>query len=190
MAGLVVLDAQASRVLNINPGSLGVVQLIGLNITRGHQGYVQSVRGCRRDLLIPHRPHGRLTCCPLFAGRRCLCPGWHSDLVIVHYHWQHSFSCACSRSKSPIAPMGKLLTCLPRLSLAHRSTPGGTCRRDLESSHRPDGRLTLCSLFAGRRCRSLWRHSGHHIVHHQWEYSWICVHAHVQNFPSPRWEHC
>jgi hypothetical protein len=52
MAGSVVLDAQASfasprRVLNINPGSLGVVQLIGLNITRG---YVNYVRGCRRDL--------------------------------------------------------------------------------------------------------------------------------------------
>jgi hypothetical protein len=84
--------------------------------------------------------------------------------------------CSCHRDlKIPIALMGKLLTCLPRLSLAHRSTPGGTCRRDLESSHRPDGRLTLCSLFAGRRCRSLWRHSGHHIVHHQWEYSYLCA---------------
>ena len=60
VAGSVVLDAQASsssrrRVLYINPGSLGVVQLIGLNTTRG---YVQGVRGCRRDLLIPHRPNG------------------------------------------------------------------------------------------------------------------------------------
>ena len=41
VAGSVVLDAQASsssrrRVLNINPGSLGVVQLIGLNITGGY----------------------------------------------------------------------------------------------------------------------------------------------------------
>ena len=41
VAGLVVLDAQASsssrrRVLNINPGSMGVVQLIGLNITGGY----------------------------------------------------------------------------------------------------------------------------------------------------------
>ena len=40
VAGSVVLDAQASsssrrRVLYINPGSLGVVQLIGLNITGG-----------------------------------------------------------------------------------------------------------------------------------------------------------
>jgi hypothetical protein len=51
-AGSVVLDAQASssslrRVLNISPGSSGVVQLNGLNITGG---YVQNVRGCRRDL--------------------------------------------------------------------------------------------------------------------------------------------
>ena len=45
VAGSVVLDAQASfsilssddrRVLTINPGSLGVVQVIGLNITRGY----------------------------------------------------------------------------------------------------------------------------------------------------------
>jgi hypothetical protein len=46
VAGSVVLNAQASsssqrRVLNINPGSLGVVQLIGLNITGGN---VQNVR--------------------------------------------------------------------------------------------------------------------------------------------------
>jgi hypothetical protein len=46
VAGSVVLDAQASsssrrRVLYINPGSLGVVQLIGLNITGGN---VQNVR--------------------------------------------------------------------------------------------------------------------------------------------------
>ena len=41
VAGSVVLDAQGSssnlrRVLNVNPGSLGVVQLIGLKITRGY----------------------------------------------------------------------------------------------------------------------------------------------------------
>jgi len=41
VAGSVVLDAQASsssprRVLNINPGSSGVVQVIGLNITGGY----------------------------------------------------------------------------------------------------------------------------------------------------------
>ena len=46
VTGSVVLDAQASsssprRVLYINPGSSGVVQLIGLNITGG---YTTSVR--------------------------------------------------------------------------------------------------------------------------------------------------
>ena len=64
VAGSVVLNAQASsssrrRVLNINPGSSGVVQLIGLSITGG---YTPDVR---------------------------------------------------AHSKFPIAPMGKLLTCLP-----------------------------------------------------------------------------
>jgi hypothetical protein len=98
----------------------------------------------------------------------------------------------------------KMLTCLPRLTLAQlrtlRSTAvDGTCHRDLTTSHRPDGemadllapihtcttanapvnyctggacrrdlqnfpsthgRLTFCSLFAGRRCCCcLWRHS-------------------------------
>ena len=37
VAGSVVLDGgNALRVLNVNPGSSGVVQLIGLNITRGY----------------------------------------------------------------------------------------------------------------------------------------------------------
>jgi hypothetical protein len=47
VAGSVVLDAQASssskrRVLNIQPGSLGVVQLIGLNITGGNVNDVRA----------------------------------------------------------------------------------------------------------------------------------------------------
>jgi hypothetical protein len=42
VAGSVVLDAgNAFRVLNVNPGSLGVVQLNRLNITGG---YANSVR--------------------------------------------------------------------------------------------------------------------------------------------------
>ena len=46
----------------------------------------------------------------------------------------------------PIAPTGKLLTCLPRLLLAQlrptlRSTTVCTCRRDFKSSHRPDGNI-------------------------------------------------
>ena len=43
VAGSVVLDGgNANRVLNVNPGSFGVVQLIGLNITRGYsESYVR-----------------------------------------------------------------------------------------------------------------------------------------------------
>ena len=48
VAGSVVLEAQASYlsprrgVLNINPGSLGVVQVIGLNITGGYMSDVRA----------------------------------------------------------------------------------------------------------------------------------------------------
>ena len=47
VAGSVTLNAQASsssqrRVLNINPGSSGVVQLIGLRITGGYISYVRA----------------------------------------------------------------------------------------------------------------------------------------------------
>ena len=54
-----------------------------------------------------HRPDGIFTCFALLlAGRRCLCREWHGELLIVHHHGQHSWLCACSRSKVPIAPMG------------------------------------------------------------------------------------
>jgi hypothetical protein len=47
VAGSVVLDAQASsssqrRVLNIDPGTLGVVQMIGLKITGGYMNIVRA----------------------------------------------------------------------------------------------------------------------------------------------------
>ena len=49
------------------------------------------------------------------------------------------------------------------------------CVLTLKTSHRPNGKLTFCSLLAGRWCRSLWRHSDHLIVHHQWEFSFLCA---------------
>jgi hypothetical protein len=66
-----------------------------------------TVCTCHRDLEISHRPHGRLTFCSLFAGRRCLGrAGWHSDHLIVHDQWEHSKRGAHSCSKFPICPMG------------------------------------------------------------------------------------
>ena len=76
--------------------------------------------------------------------------------------------------------MGKLLTCLPRLTLAQLrpkllSTTVCTCRRDLENFPMPPWETHNCLLFAGRRCLCLFWHSGHLIVHHQWEHSWLCA---------------
>ncbi len=93
---------------------------------------------CLRDLESSHRPNGKLTFCSLLAGRWCRSPGWHSDHLIVHHQWEHSWPCARSSSKVPNAPMGKLLTCLPRLTLAQLRTLRSTtvfctCRRDLEN---------------------------------------------------------
>jgi len=90
---------------------------------------------CALILKSSQCPHGRLTCCLLLAGRRCLCPGWLCDHLIVHHQWEYSLECVYSCSKVPNAPMGKWLTCLPRLTLAQlrmlRSTTVGTCYRDL-----------------------------------------------------------
>ena len=59
---------------------------------------------------FPHCPHGRLTFCSLFAGRRCLCRWWLSGHLFVHDQWEHSKRDvrrgAHSCSKCPIAPMG------------------------------------------------------------------------------------
>jgi len=60
VAGTVILDAQASSsslrpVLYINPGSSGVVQVIGLNITGGYMS--EQVRAHAQ---IFHRPKGKI----------------------------------------------------------------------------------------------------------------------------------
>ena len=181
-------------------------------------------------------PNGRLTFCLLFAGRRCLCPQWHSDLLIVHHQWEHSFQCACSKifhapmvdsrvarflqgggvavtwagnaggsvsivnsqiysntasnvrvrvQNFPHRPDGKISDALASTFACTTAADAPInysrymCRRNLQFSHRPDGRLTFCSLFAGRRCSRLGWLSDHLIVHHQWEYSWLCARAHA-----------
>ena len=119
----------------------------------------------------------------------------------MHHQWQHSYLCAHSSSKVPIAPMENLLTRLPRLSLGNLrptllSSTECTCNRDLECSHchgeRPNGKLTFCSLLAGRWCRSLGRHSDHLIVHRKWEHSFRCAcsSSKVPNAPMGKWLMC
>jgi hypothetical protein len=80
------------------------------------RGQLQGVRATE-TLKTSHRINGRLTLCLLFAGWWCRCLGRHSGHLIVHHQWEYSKLCARSCSKVPIAPMGKLLTCLSRLTL-------------------------------------------------------------------------
>jgi hypothetical protein len=61
--------------------------------------------------------------------------------ALVNYRiimYMHAAETSC---EFPIDPMGKLLTCLPRLTLAQlptlRSTTGGVCHRDLENFPSP-----------------------------------------------------
>ena len=95
----------------------------------------------------PHRPNGRLTFCLLFAGRRCLCQWWHSVNRELPDLLQLSLCARHSCSKVPIAPMGKLLTCLPRLTLAQLPTTLWSTFQEvratetLKTSHRPDGKM-------------------------------------------------
>ena len=50
------------------------------------------------------------------------------------------------------------------------------CVLTLKISHRPNGKLTFCSLLAGRWCLCRGWHSDHLIVNHQWEHSfWLCA---------------
>jgi hypothetical protein len=65
VAGSVVLHAQASfsiqrRVLLIDPGSSGVVQLIKLNITGGNFGWVSSVYTSAQIFKTSHCPDGKI----------------------------------------------------------------------------------------------------------------------------------
>ena len=124
-------------------------------------GELQGVRAAE-TLKVPITPHGKLTICSLFAGRRCLGPEWHSGHIIVRHQWEHSllYKCASSYSKFPIAPMGRWLTCPNRLSSFHSDrylvlSGIRTCQPRLQTSHRPDGRLTFVLLVVCRVVVSL-----------------------------------
>jgi hypothetical protein len=153
-------------------------------------GQLQNVRATE-TLKTSHRPDGILTCFALvLSGRRCFHPWWHGDFVIMHHHWQHSYISACSRSKIPFAPKVRLLTCLPRLTLAQLrpmlwSTTGGACRRDLKFPIAPMGnsRFARClqgggvAVFGGTVTISSCTISGNTADY---------VHTHPQKFPMPR----
>jgi hypothetical protein len=120
-----------------------------------------------------------------FAGRRCLRQfrQGHDSIFLDLREYCKQSTCSCS--KFPIDPMGKFLTCLPRLSLTQlrpmlRSTTGlCTCHRDSTFSHRPIGKfadvLALTHAFAGRRCRCRLRHCHDNVFLDLREYSLGCA---------------
>jgi hypothetical protein len=134
-----------------------------------------TVGTCHKDLAnfpSPRWENALLTCPIRFSS-------FMSGAALIYHSLEYVLS-APETLKAPIAPMGKLLTCLPRLMLAQlrptlRSTTVCTCRRDLNFSHRPNGRLTFCSLFAGRRCLRLGRHGHDNVFLDPREYSLHCV---------------
>ncbi len=70
-----------------------------------HFGQLQNVRATE-TLKSSHRPHGRLTCCLLLAGRWCLRLFWHGQYNVFLDLREYSLLCVCSCSKVPNAPMG------------------------------------------------------------------------------------
>jgi hypothetical protein len=137
-----------------------------------------------------------LTCLPqltfalVLAGRRCLNPDWHGDHLIVHHQWEHSCLGARSCSKVPIAPMGFshvwLVVCRAAVSLCkvaqfQSSTPKCIPIKlpmyllMFKISHRPHGRLTFCSLVAGRRCLCPRWHSFNRQLPSVFQPSYLCA---------------
>ena len=83
-----------------------------------------TATGVRAQLQISHRPDGSFTCFALvLAGRRCLCSVWRGS---TGWHVD--------------------------LVIVHHHWKLGTCRRDLQLSHRPHWETHVCSLFAGWWC--------------------------------------
>jgi hypothetical protein len=86
----------------------------------------------------------------------------------------------CSSSRVPITPMGKVLTCLPRLTLAQlrtlRSTTVCTCHRDLENFTSPRWEThVLLIVCTGRRCLCPVWHSHDNVFLDHRQHSLLCA---------------
>ena len=128
---------------------------------------------CRKDLKFTHCPDGKVA--------DVLAPTHACTTANASVYYR---GCVPQRPcKVPsIALMGKMLTRLPRVSLAQLrtlpSTTGGACRRDLESSHRPDGK-NADTLASSLTCTT--------VAGASMDYSKY-VPQRPRKFPSPRWE--
>ncbi len=125
---------------------------------------------CHRDLQLSHRPiclAADMQFFPPFGIKSC----------------STSYPYVPALLANPHRPMGRLLTCLPRLTFAQmrptlRSTTECMCRRDLNFSHRPDGKFAdvLAPTHTCTTAIMLRSTTGG-----------MC-HRDLAQFPSPRWE--
>ena len=105
------------------------------NRAEGVHARVQKFLSCSKLPIALMGKNALLTCPIRFS----------SFMMGAASNYQSGVRAICARNfKSSHRPDGKLLTRLPRLTLAQlwltlRSTTGGACRRDLKFSHRPDG---------------------------------------------------
>ncbi len=152
----VTLNAQLrGRVLNINPGSSGVVQLIGLGITQGFitQGYSGggvAVWGGTVSIVNSQ----------IYSNAASYGGG-----VVVGGGTVTISSCTISGNTAGYNPQvgGGVYVTGGTVTLSSCTISGNTanavrCALIFKSSHSPHGRLTICSLFVGRRCLRLFRH--------------------------------
>ena len=188
VSGTVVLNAQAStssqrRVLLINPGSSGVVQLIRLNITGGYIDFVCALRSSKLPIAsmgncLVDTPISILIC---YDGCCLELPAWSTCYLCLKLQkfpsprWKiadvlaPTLACTTANAsvnyrgyvpqrpcKFPIAPMGdsRVACCLQGVGVYVSS-----------------GRVTITSS-------SIYGNTAYD------------VRAHVQKFPSLRWEDC
>jgi hypothetical protein len=129
-----------------------------------------------------HGPYGKLTFCSLLAGRWCRSLWRHSDHLIVHHQWEHSYICACSCSKFPIAPMGKSADALAS-TLACTTAADASVNYSKYVPQRPqnfplprwDFHIWLALVLAGWRCLRPGWYGDFVIMHHQWKQSFHCA---------------
>jgi hypothetical protein len=113
----------------------GTVAISSCTISGNHARFVRA-----RTLESSHRPHGdsRFSRC-LQGGGVHVNRG--SVTITSSSIYGNAADSVRAHAQVPIAPMGTLLTCLPRLTLAQlrtlRSTTGSTCHRDLANFPSP-----------------------------------------------------
>jgi len=190
----VTLNAQASsssqrRVLNINPGSSGVVQLNGLRITGGHIN--NSVRA-----QVPIAPMGDSRFAFCSQGGGVYVSSGTVTITSSSIYGNIASNVRAHLHKFPMPPREThvwLVVCRAVVSLSHpaqsqSSTPKFitikllvlSCVLMLKSSHRPDGNnsdaLDL-SLARSTAANSSINYS-------------LYAPQRLECFPSPRWENC